>query len=91
MYEHFLDRKNNGLSSLIAKTYGVYEIQINGIKSISVMVMQNKIIKVNLDSSMSVKFDLKGSMINRRSLPDDIYYYSNKAFHIIKRKEELKD
>ena len=36
------------------------------------MVMQNKIIKVHPLNKIHIKFDLKGSMVNRDSLPENI-------------------
>jgi hypothetical protein len=59
---YYDDYIENNQSTLLAKLYSVYQIQMQGIKPLSFLVMENT---VNCKSKPFKFFDLKGSMINR--------------------------
>jgi hypothetical protein len=59
----------NGSNSLIARVYGLFTYQIKGQPLIFLMLMPNAVGKKQDTAEILMKFDLKGSMINRQVLP----------------------
>lgn len=51
--------------SIIAKIYGVFKFKMSWGRTIYLMVMKNSVQKVYESSQLVLKFDLKGSTINR--------------------------
>lgn len=52
-------------ASLISRFYGVFEIQMEGLAPIKLIVMQNTIQKYEEDGKIIKVYDLKGSMVHR--------------------------
>jgi hypothetical protein len=52
-------------ASLISRFYGVFEIQMEGLDPIKLILMQNTIQKYEEDSKIIKVYDLKGSMVHR--------------------------
>jgi len=52
-------------SSLISRFYGCFEIQMEGLDPIKLILMQNTIQKYEEDSKIIKVYDLKGSMVHR--------------------------
>ena len=50
--------------SIIARIYGIFKIQTNSYRPFYIMIMQN-VCKV-IEGTFKLKFDLKGSIINRK-------------------------
>lgn len=51
--------------TLLAKIVGVYEVRMQGLRPVNVIVMKNCILKTHEDNKITLKFDIKGSMISR--------------------------
>lgn len=51
--------------SLIARIYGVYQIKMDGIVPINILLMANTMQILSQSSDISKVYDLKGSWINR--------------------------
>lgn len=54
---------------MIANVYGLYKFRVENQPIIYVMLMANELIKTKMQSTLSHKFDLKGSRISRQVLP----------------------
>lgn len=76
-------------TSLLVKIMGVYTLKIKGLRKINVMVMQNAIQMTNPDHQLLYTFDLKGSLVHRRSLPNQ--GMSNSRLRLLARNQVLKD
>ena len=72
--QYFRDLHAQGRPSLIAKIYGIYRVKLDGLSAINLMVMKNSIMKVHHSSQILHKFDLKGSKVKRRVLPEAIQH-----------------
>jgi Phosphatidylinositol-4-phosphate 5-Kinase len=64
--DYILHIKESDNNSLLARFYGIFTIKSNYFPSLDVVVMQNTINRVS-PKSMVMKFDLKGSTMNRYS------------------------
>ena len=51
--------------SLIARIYGIYQVEMEGVVPISLLLMANTIQLTNKANPISKVFDLKGSWVNR--------------------------
>lgn len=69
MIEHFRNMLSKGTSPALARVYGVFEFKLEGQPRINLMLMANQTKKTYMDSSIDYKFDLKGSLLNRKVLP----------------------
>ena len=58
----------------------MYEVKLSGVKSVNFMIMKNSIQKLSPKNQIHLKFDLKGSKINRRSLPKGVSSMNNEKF-----------
>jgi hypothetical protein len=58
----------------------MYEVKLSGVKSVNFMIMKNSIQKLSPKNQIYLKFDLKGSKINRRSLPKGASSMNNEKF-----------
>ena len=90
LIEHVKKQKKSGNPSMIAKIYGIYSIQLQGLKQISLFIMKNSTLKASPKNEMSLKFDLKGSKVKRRVLPLDIHQYSQRNYDLM-ASQVLKD
>ena len=75
---------NQSKFSLLALIVGIFEINLEGFKSINVIVMKNGTKKYNLNSKLLYKFDIKGSKLNRTSLPGKVKLRDLKSGIILK-------
>lgn len=66
-YQHIKENDN----SLIARIYGVFQIQMESIVPVNLLLMANTIQVVDLHSSVDKLYDLKGSWINRIVRPGE--------------------
>ena len=76
---------------MLAKIYGIYTVRLQGMDPIDLMIMGNAQRKTSPLNSIPYKFDLKGSKINRSSLPKKIHLYSKRSFDLLTKSQVLKD
>ena len=69
-YSHIENTKNQ---SLIARIYGIFKIKTNYFDDLYVMIMQNTSVLHSSESSI-LKFDLKGSSVNRATHVEEEYF-----------------
>ena len=62
--------------SLIARVYGVFQVQMKGIVPVN-FVLQANTIKMQHKSSKLITFDLKGSFINRKVVKGESQTYKD--------------
>ena len=60
-FEHISKNHN----SLIARIYGIFQVQMEGIVPITLLLMQNVTHKADPNSKVFKTYDLKGSWLNR--------------------------
>ena len=89
--QHMTQAYNAGTLSMMALLQGVYTFSMKGVAKIHLMVMSNAIMKHEDESEITHKFDLKGSKVNRRSLPSYFSKLSDFFQQDILRNSVLKD
>lgn len=63
MFKYYFEHLNNYNDSLLARIYGIYSIQMEGMSSVYLILMA--FTRKCEDKYVKRVFDLKGSMINR--------------------------
>lgn len=54
----------------MALIVGIFQIRLQTFNKVNVVVMKSSIVKTNKNHKLKIKFDLKGSLINRFSLSE---------------------
>lgn len=82
--------RSRNQASLVAPIFGTFRVKLQGIRAINVLVMRNSIQKSSPFNEIQYKFDLKGSKIKRRVLPENVNTYGPNSFKKITQ-QVLKD
>ena len=75
LQEHYTNQESQGSPSLITMVHGIYQFKLDKQPSIYLMLMKNSFQKQIKKSKIIHKFDLKGSMVKRRTLPKKLLKY----------------
>lgn len=76
--------------SILAPIIGLYQLQMKGFDKVNFIVMKNQGKVADPEGEITMKFDLKGSMINRRAF--NLSYYSKfSRREVLKSSDILKD
>lgn len=67
--EHMKNQLRKGIEPLLAKIQGVYQFNLSQSSFINVIIMTNSSLLQDDSNYICNRFDLKGSMISRRTLP----------------------
>lgn len=73
MVQHMEAQVKISSHSMMAPIVGLYNLKIQGLTSVNLLVMKNTTLRVMNNEEMLYKFDLKGSLMKRNSFPLSFY------------------
>lgn len=65
LIQYYEQNEQNNQQTRLASLYGLYEVKLQGHNSTKFMIMKNELNLISEDNEIILKFDLKGSQVNR--------------------------